>query len=170
MKTAGRRAKWTKIWASRQLLGVCMILLTFKCLSSVWGHSVYFGAFSTELYLKKKRMVVERNGPKLDIEGTYLVFLFYCWPLSVQGQSELIQCVSDFFRQDYTSLLACSYMAVRYKCNLLLSTSICGRMKTKQSWGLVRRENAVYWGTLTMNMSRSFWGHSVHCFLKRYSN
>ncbi len=41
---------------------------------------MYFGAFSTELYLKKKkkRMVVERNGPKLDIEGTYLVFLFYC--------------------------------------------------------------------------------------------
>ncbi len=50
-KTADCSAKRTKIWASGEVLSVCRVLTTFKCLRSLWGHSDAF-QFSTTLYLE----------------------------------------------------------------------------------------------------------------------
>ncbi len=60
-----------------------------------------FGAFPISPNLvSRKRMVVERdNIPKFGF-WVYFVYIGYFSPLSVQGQSDVIQCISDF-RKDY---------------------------------------------------------------------
>ncbi len=65
LETAGRRAKWTKIWTSGLLFSVytCRVLV-------ILSVQVQFGVtqYSTFLILddlvSQKRLVVERNGPK----------------------------------------------------------------------------------------------------------
>ncbi len=51
--------------------------LTVECSDSVWGHSVLF-RFSPTLYIpvSRKRLIVERNGPKYGPHG-YLVYIEY---------------------------------------------------------------------------------------------
>ena len=45
-----------------------------------------------------KQLIIERNGPKLDLRGNYLVYIEYFLLLSVQVQVGVMRCISDFCR------------------------------------------------------------------------
>ncbi len=95
-KTVGRRAKQTQIWAA-WVLTKC-ILGTFDC--QVFQISLKsFGAFSIfttfDSPVSRKRMVIERNEPKVETRGTYLVYMRYFWLLRFQSQSEVIRYLSE---------------------------------------------------------------------------
>ncbi len=65
LKTADRRAKRTKIWASGEVFTVYEVPLNVKC--SSWGSSDAFPIFDD--LISRKRLVLERNGPTFGHHG-----------------------------------------------------------------------------------------------------
>ncbi len=67
LETAGRRAKWTKIWASG--VGISCMQGTFDCQVFKFG----LGSFGAFLFFddlaSQEWLIVERNGPKVGPQG-----------------------------------------------------------------------------------------------------
>ena len=65
---ANRRAKGTKIWASGvSIFSVYRVLLTAKSSMFSLGSFGAFLIFAGLVHVSRKRLIVERNGPKFGV-------------------------------------------------------------------------------------------------------